>query len=176
MDDFEKLRQEFTNSSFREMIKEKLGGKCVNCGSEENIEYHHIVPLRHGGTNNLGNIVPLCCSCHHNAHNKHIHGEAFAKARQEGRVGRKKLIEYEDAKPILHKYFNLEIGLKEAKRELGLSPKSKSTWYKLADQYREEYNIPNDFRNNIDILASQDKRRQTLMQYKEEHDIQISLI
>ena len=169
MDDFEKLRQEFTNPSFREMIKEKLGGKCVNCGSEENIEYHHIVPLRHGGTNNLGNIVPLCCSCHHNAHNKHIHGEAFAKARQEGRVGRKKLIEYEDAKPILHKYFNLEIGLKEAKRELGMSVKNKSTWSRLAARYREEYNISNDFYNNIDLLASQDKRRQTLTERKKQY-------
>ena len=158
MDDFKKLRQEFTKPSFREMIKEKLGDKCVNCGSKENIEYHHIVPLKNGGTNNLGNIVPLCLKCHNAAHDR----ETW-KARN---PGRKKLIEYEDAKSILHKYFNLEIGLKEAKRELGIAPKNKSTWSRLAAQYREEYNIPKDFYNNIDLLASQDKRCQTLMEHK----------
>ena len=158
MDDFKKLRQEFTKPSFREILKEKLGDKCVNCGSKENIEYHHIVPLKNGGTNNLGNIVPLCLKCHNAAHDR--------KTWKAKKPGRKKLIKYEDAKPILHKYFNLEIGLKEAKYELGISDKTKSTWYKLAAQYREEYNIPNNFRNNVDILASQDKRCQTLMEHK----------
>ena len=50
---YDKLRQEFQGESFRLNMKSELGNKCVNCGSTENIEYHHIVPLRNGGTNNL---------------------------------------------------------------------------------------------------------------------------
>ena len=41
---------------------------CVNCGSAENIIFHHVVPLCVGGTNRYENIVPLCASCHQKAH------------------------------------------------------------------------------------------------------------
>lgn len=49
--------------------KEILGHKCANCGSEEDIEYHHIVPLCVGGTDRITNIVALCHACHAAAHN-----------------------------------------------------------------------------------------------------------
>ena len=54
------LRVEFKTKQFQDMLKKALGTTCVNCGSNEHIHYHHIVPLINGGTNNLGNIVPLC--------------------------------------------------------------------------------------------------------------------
>lgn len=40
------------------------GNACVNCGSEEGIEWHHIVPIEDGGNDTIGNIVPLCANCH----------------------------------------------------------------------------------------------------------------
>ena len=67
---YDKLRQEFQGELFRLNMKSELGNKCVNCGSTENIEYHHIVPLKNGGTNNLSNIVPLCETCHYKAHDR----------------------------------------------------------------------------------------------------------
>ena len=230
MSNFDELRQEFVKPSFRTKMKEELGGICVNCGSSEHIEYHHIVPLVHGGTNNMTNIVPLCWNCHQKAHNKHIHGEAYKKAKEEGKVGRKhkktyeeclpwitayfecrigtkelkekcgysekvklsqaayikrykkehnvpkdfynnidlleaqgrigrnKKTTYEDALPVLEKYFGNEIGLAEAKKMLGLSPKNKSSWYEVANRYKKEHNIPKDFHNNIDLLEAQGKR------------------
>lgn len=45
-----------------------LGNACYNCGSEENIELHHIVPLKLGGSNNITNIAVLCHKCHMAAH------------------------------------------------------------------------------------------------------------
>ena len=69
--------------------------------------------------------------------------------------------------PVLEKYFNLEIGLKEAKEELGLATKTKSAWYKLASRYRIENDIPKDFRNNVDLLASQGKRITSYIATKE---------
>lgn len=146
---YENLRREFVKPSFREELKNKLGGICVNCESDENIEYHHIVPLKNGGTNKLSNIVPLCVECHEKAHDK----EGF-KSRGGGRP---KVISYEDAEPILHRYFNLEIGTKETKRLLGLSETTKSTWYKLTNEYKNKYNIKK-FYNKIDLYYAQNKK------------------
>ena len=107
------LRTEFTKLSFREELKNKLGNICVNCESTENIEYHHIVPLINGGTNKLSNIVPLCVKCHERAHDK--------KGFKSRGGGRPKATTFERAEPILKKYFNLEIGTREAKKLLGIS-------------------------------------------------------
>jgi len=41
---------------------------CLECmrtgGLEPATEVHHIVPIRDGGTNDYGNLVSLCKSCH----------------------------------------------------------------------------------------------------------------
>lgn len=148
--DYKKNRLEFTNSSFREMLVKTLGNKCCNCGSEKNIEYHHIVPLINGGTNNLSNIVPICEECHNKAHDK--------KYLKERGGGRPNIISFEDAEPFLERYFNQEIGTKECKLLLGLSEKNKSTWYKLKNEYKKKYNISNDFYNRIDITNAQKQK------------------
>ena len=48
--------------------KNLIGRVCVNCGSAEDIEYHHVVPLCNGGNDIISNIVPLCHVCHNLAH------------------------------------------------------------------------------------------------------------
>lgn len=62
------LRQETTCTNFRKKLREELGEECYNCGSKEGIEYHHVVPISVGGTNNIKNFVPLCSKCHIAAH------------------------------------------------------------------------------------------------------------
>lgn len=151
---YKELRKEFVKPSFRENLKKELSNKCVNCGSEEFIEYHHIVPLKNGGTNNLTNIVPLCTMCHYKAH------DISAFKNRNG--GRPKVISYEESEPILCKYFNLEIGTKEAKKLLNISTTTKSTWYRLTKEYREKHNIDCKFRNTIDVKNSQTKRLETM--------------
>lgn len=146
----EELRKEFTKPTFRKNMKNVLGSICVNCGSAEGIEYHHIVPLANGGTNKLSNIVPLCGKCHDKAHDKKI----FFRSEKSGRPP---IIEFENAEQTLKRYFNEEIGTEETKRLLGISPKNKSTWYKLLKEYKEKYNI-DKFYNHVDILKSQEKR------------------
>ena len=39
-------------------------GVCHRCGSKENLQVHHIIPVKAGGTRELKNLVVLCSSCH----------------------------------------------------------------------------------------------------------------
>ncbi len=39
-------------------------GICHRCGSRENLNVHHIIPVKDGGTRDLKNLVVLCDSCH----------------------------------------------------------------------------------------------------------------
>jgi hypothetical protein len=39
------------------------GGKCVECGSQERLEYDHIIPVLKGGSNTERNVQLLCEKC-----------------------------------------------------------------------------------------------------------------
>lgn len=60
--------------------------ECANCGSEENIHIHHIVPLSQGGGNKESNLVFLCAECHKKAHayvgNRVKEHEEYSKRRK----------------------------------------------------------------------------------------------
>ena len=45
-------------------------GKCVKCGSNENLEYDHIIPVSKGGNNTARNIQLLCQTCNRSKSNK----------------------------------------------------------------------------------------------------------
>jgi hypothetical protein len=49
--------------SVRIEVWRRDGGQCVRCGSRENLEYDHIVPVSRGGSNTARNIELLCESC-----------------------------------------------------------------------------------------------------------------
>ena len=55
-------------SEIREKVFEKHGRFCNMCGSEQNLQMHHIIPIRNGGTNELENLIPLCKNCHQDIH------------------------------------------------------------------------------------------------------------
>jgi len=72
-EDCKRLREEWVNSIEKVMAERNLGKTCYNCGSDEGVELHHVVPLKLGGTNKLSNIVVLCHKCHMAAHyGRHI--------------------------------------------------------------------------------------------------------
>ena len=55
-------------------VKDKVwnrdGGKCVKCGSNENLEFDHIIPFSKGGGNTYRNIQLLCEPCNRTKSNK----------------------------------------------------------------------------------------------------------
>lgn len=62
----------------REPIPEKVrfavwrrdGGKCVQCGSNKNLEFDHIIPISEGGANTVRNLQLLCEKCNREKSNK----------------------------------------------------------------------------------------------------------
>ena len=74
---FERLRRLYRSEAIqresqrRERIPEHVriavwrrdGGECVRCGSRENLEYDHIIPVSKGGSNTTRNIELLCERC-----------------------------------------------------------------------------------------------------------------
>jgi 5-methylcytosine-specific restriction endonuclease McrA len=47
----------------REETLKKYGGKCVICGSTENLQIDHIIPVISNGTNDADNLQVLCKAC-----------------------------------------------------------------------------------------------------------------
>lgn len=118
----EELRKEFNTLRNSGLLKSVLGCECVNCNSVENIEYHHIVPLHLGGTNNIRNIVPLCNVCH-KAVTHGGHRETYKGTRAGGRkpnVPDKKVFK------ILDKWADGQIGNKKCCELIGVK-QSKSS-------------------------------------------------
>lgn len=56
----------------RQMVLERDGGKCVKCGSMENIQCHHIYPVNIEPllSADIDNSITLCVECHKEIHKK----------------------------------------------------------------------------------------------------------
>ena len=74
---FERLKNKFSEAETIDKEKGRSGipekvriavwrrddGKCAKCGSRENLEYDHIIPVSKGGNNTVRNIELLCEKC-----------------------------------------------------------------------------------------------------------------
>lgn len=72
---FEKLKAKFSDvptdsrtrskipSNVRIFVWQRDSGRCVECSSNENLEYDHIIPFAKGGSNTERNLQLLCGDC-----------------------------------------------------------------------------------------------------------------
>lgn len=45
------------------LVWQRDGGRCVNCGSQSDLEFDHIIPIAMGGSNTARNLQLLCEPC-----------------------------------------------------------------------------------------------------------------
>jgi len=59
----DEARRERIPENVRIFVWKRDGGRCVQCGSRENLEFDHIIPVSKGGSNTERNVQLLCESC-----------------------------------------------------------------------------------------------------------------
>ena len=78
-----------------ETDKKEIGLKCCNCGSTNDLQYHHILSLALGGRDINSNMCCMCYECHYKLHHEgksskvNRYGDMIkigqARARKEGK-------------------------------------------------------------------------------------------
>jgi len=66
--DAEKKSRSITRK-VRDAVWRRDEGRCVECSSNENLEFDHIIPFSKGGSNTERNIQLLCEVCNRNKSN-----------------------------------------------------------------------------------------------------------
>ena len=56
-------RRERIPAEVRAYVWERDAGRCVQCGSEDDLQFDHVIPVAKGGGNAAGNIQILCGDC-----------------------------------------------------------------------------------------------------------------
>jgi hypothetical protein len=59
----EAVKRNVIPEAVRHEVWRRDGGKCVNCGSQENLEFDHIIPISKGGANTSRNLQLFCEPC-----------------------------------------------------------------------------------------------------------------
>jgi hypothetical protein len=57
------VRREAIARELRRAVWERDGGACVECGSQFDIQYDHVIPVARGGATSLDNLQVLCGDC-----------------------------------------------------------------------------------------------------------------
>lgn len=60
---FDEARRERVSDEVRAFVWERDEGRCVKCGSQEDLQFDHIIPVAKGGGNMIENVQILCGEC-----------------------------------------------------------------------------------------------------------------
>lgn len=60
---YQKAGREGIPEEVKLLVWERDNGHCINCGSAEDLEFDHIIPVSKGGSNTEKNIQLLCMKC-----------------------------------------------------------------------------------------------------------------
>lgn len=56
-------RRERIPADVRQFVWRRDDGRCIFCGTEEDLQFDHVIPYSRGGANSVENIQILCGSC-----------------------------------------------------------------------------------------------------------------
>lgn len=60
---FEQISRTPIPEAIRSEVWRRDSGQCVQCGTKQNLQYDHIIPISRGGANTVSNLQLLCQSC-----------------------------------------------------------------------------------------------------------------
>lgn len=143
------LRKEYDRLRNSGALARECGVECVSCGSTENIEYHHIVPLLLGGTNRFTNIVPVCHQCHKAAHGSH-HMSRYVDS---SNSGRKSNADDEAAFRALDLLLAGEIGVAKVQALMKTKVRTRPTKTRQYKEWAEKHGIKS-LKNHLDYSVS----------------------
>lgn len=115
-------RKQSGHTALRQQVVEHCGTACANCGSSQEVEYHHIVPLSNGGTNRVSNFVALCPICHLKAHGKLKYRNVWSR---EHVINMEKP---DGANDVIEKYLHGELSKSDVCQKWG-APQDKPLYY-----------------------------------------------
>lgn len=132
-----------------EMLVKMHGTTCRICGAEP-VQYHHIIPVSWGGSDDINNFLPLCSKHHAMVHGVMELGRYNRDSSRRNRSGRPRKLP-DDWEHIIERYIRCEIGTSECKALLGVSENTKlrdAVWLK---EFVRKHGIK-DYKNGVDIL------------------------
>lgn len=62
-----KMRRSVSGTTQKKIYK-KFNNQCAECGADEDLNLHHVIPIKDGGDNSEGNLILLCAVCHQKKH------------------------------------------------------------------------------------------------------------
>lgn len=146
-------RKQSVHTVLRQQVIEHCGTVCANCGSDQDIEYHHIVPLSNGGTNQVGNFVALCFVCHLKAHGKLKYRNVWSRDNE------LKMDRPDGADEIIEKFLKGEIGKHDACCALGIDISRSLHKVSFFRSYLERHSIVS-YMNFVDLKKNQRANRE----------------
>lgn len=147
-----KRKRKPASKEFREEAIRLHGNRCLNCGDDENVEWHHVVPLEIGGNDTPSNTVPLCLSCHKAVTNHQLVLTTVGRRcnRQYKPAGRP-IVYPRNYEAILEDYTRCRISKSEAARRLGKTVRFNGERFYTG--YLRDHGILRH-KNNLDIWFS----------------------
>ena len=140
--------------AFRQECIERYGTVCINCGSSERIEWHHVVPLEIGGNDEPSNCVPLCYSCHKAVTNHQLVIVSRLNEWKHSALTGRKVLKEDGWEEILLDYVECRISPSEAAKRLGGRKSFRSM--KMFSEFKKRHGIVRH-KNNLDIILKWNK-------------------
>ena len=171
------VRTESLNPTYRKNIAEKVGTVCALCGSDDKVEFHHILPVFLGGPNIPANIIPLCFACHKAVHcGEHV--EKYRKiSKEKGKGGRPRSCDPAVAEAAFDLYVAGKIGNKKCCQLIGYTTKNaRAKGSLMYDEYMKKHGIVK-CENRFDFFAMRfpwkifDAKRVSFVVYEDGHTV-----
>jgi len=87
-------------NTFRYETMKRDGHCCTQCGSKNDLEVHHQIPIAAGGTNAEDNLVTLCHACHVAIHAEERKGIAEVRRKEKAEAAVRDILERHGGKTI----------------------------------------------------------------------------